>query len=80
MVSKPLHVDDPFIYRVAEQIRAHPFDPYGFDIFWLQWPQPVFEELTPLYPDQRYILETHPEEISMRIVDLVAPIARVSAA
>jgi hypothetical protein len=44
---KPLHVDDPFIYRVAEQISAHPFDPYGFDIFWLQWPQPVFEELTP---------------------------------
>lgn len=44
---KPLHMDDPFIYRVAEQMAAHPTDPYGFDIFWLQWPQPVSEELTP---------------------------------
>jgi len=44
---KPLHIDDPFIYRVAQQIVEAPFDPYGFDIFWLQWPQPVHEELTP---------------------------------
>ncbi|MCP3980520.1 MAG: HEAT repeat domain-containing protein [bacterium] len=44
---KPLHIDDPFIHRVAEQVRADPTDPYGFDIFWLQWPQPVHEELTP---------------------------------
>ena len=44
---KPLHIDDPFIYRIAEQVRNAPADPYGFDIFWLQWPQPVVEELTP---------------------------------
>ncbi len=44
---KPLHIDDPFIYEVARQIVADPTDPYGFDIFWLQWPQPVYEELTP---------------------------------
>lgn len=44
---KPLHVDDPFILRVAERAAEHPADPYGFDIFWLQWPQPVHEELTP---------------------------------
>jgi hypothetical protein len=44
---KPLHVDDPFIYEIARRILEHPLDPYGFDIFWLQWPQPVHEELTP---------------------------------
>ncbi len=44
---KPLHIDDTFILRVAQQIAADPGDPYGFDIFWLQWPQPVYEELTP---------------------------------
>ncbi len=44
---KPLHIDDPFIHDVAEHIVEAPLDPYGFDIFWMQWPQPVFEELTP---------------------------------
>ncbi|MEZ6196501.1 MAG: transcription termination factor Rho [Planctomycetota bacterium] len=37
---------------------------------------PVFEELTPLYPEERFILETTPDEISMRIVDLIAPIGK----
>src|SRR5262245_51694928 len=35
-----------------------------------------FDDLTPLYPDQRIVLETSPEEISMRIVDLIAPIGK----
>ena len=38
--------------------------------------KPVFEELTPLYPDARLILETSTADISMRIVDLVAPIGK----
>ncbi|MBN8645764.1 MAG: transcription termination factor Rho [Planctomycetes bacterium] len=37
---------------------------------------PIFEDLTPLHPEQRYVLETSPDEIEMRIVDLVAPIGR----
>ena len=44
---KPLHIDDPFSFRIAEQIVEHPTDPYGFEILWIQWPQPVHEELTP---------------------------------
>jgi hypothetical protein len=44
---KPLHIDDPFSLRIAQQITAHPTDPYGFEILWVQWPQPVYEELTP---------------------------------
>ena len=35
-----------------------------------------FEDLTPLHPEGRYILETTPEELNMRIVDLVTPIGR----
>jgi transcription termination factor Rho len=33
-----------------------------------------FDDLTPLFPDERFILETEPEEIAMRIMDLVTPI------
>ncbi len=33
-----------------------------------------FEDLTALHPEKRLILETEPNEVNMRIVDLVAPI------
>jgi len=33
-----------------------------------------FEDLTPTHPDRRIFLETTPEEINMRVVDLVTPI------
>ena len=36
----------------------------------------VFEDLTPLHPDGRLILETTPQEINMRIVDIVTPIGK----
>ncbi|TVQ59642.1 MAG: transcription termination factor Rho [Phycisphaerales bacterium] len=35
-----------------------------------------FEDLTPLHPEERYVLETAPDQIEMRIVDLVAPIGK----
>ena len=35
-----------------------------------------FEDLTPLHPNRRLMLETSPEEISMRVVDLVTPIGK----
>ncbi len=35
-----------------------------------------FEQLTPLYPNERLIMETTPENISGRIVDLIAPIGK----
>ena len=35
-----------------------------------------FEDLTVLHPDERFMLETTPEEINMRIVDLVTPIGK----
>jgi len=36
----------------------------------------LFENLTPLYPNQRFILETEPGEISMRVLDLISPIGK----
>lgn len=38
--------------------------------------RPQFAKLTPIYPDQRIILETNPKEISTRLIDLFAPIGR----
>jgi transcription termination factor Rho len=35
-----------------------------------------FEDLTPLHPEQRFILETTPDEIECRIIDLVAPVGK----
>ncbi|MFN0012879.1 MAG: transcription termination factor Rho [Phycisphaerales bacterium] len=35
-----------------------------------------FEDLTPLHPEQRYILETTPDEIECRIIDLVSPLGK----
>jgi transcription termination factor Rho len=36
----------------------------------------VFEDLTPLFPDERLLLETTPEELDMRVVDLITPIGK----
>jgi len=36
----------------------------------------VFEDLTPLHPNSRLILEVKPEDIEMRIVDLITPIGK----
>ncbi|HEV2971850.1 MAG TPA: transcription termination factor Rho [Pirellulales bacterium] len=33
-----------------------------------------FDDLTPLHPDKRIVLETTPDEINMRVVDLIVPI------
>ena len=35
-----------------------------------------FENLTPLFPDQRLVLEREPTEISMRVMDLLTPIGK----
>lgn len=35
-----------------------------------------FENLTPLFPDQRLVMETTQDEVSMRAIDLVSPIGR----
>ena len=36
--------------------------------------QPGFDELTPIHPDQRIVMESDPSELSTRVVDMMAPI------
>ncbi len=36
----------------------------------------AFEDLTPLYPEERFVLETTAGEFAMRVMDLIAPIGK----
>jgi transcription termination factor Rho len=38
--------------------------------------RPVFEKLTPIFPDKRFNLESGPNNLTTRLLDLVAPIGR----
>ena len=34
-------IDDPVYVAYARQIQAHPSDPYGFDLYWYDAPEPA---------------------------------------
>jgi transcription termination factor Rho len=38
--------------------------------------RPLFDNLTPLYPNERIVLETTPDEISTRVIDLLTPLGK----
>jgi len=38
--------------------------------------RPEFDKLTPIYPDQRIRLETAPDEIATRMIDVIAPLGK----
>lgn len=38
--------------------------------------RPDFDDLTPIFPNQRFLLENGSTELSMRLIDLVAPIGK----
>jgi transcription termination factor Rho len=38
--------------------------------------RPHFDRLVPIYPNERFVLETARNELSTRIIDLVAPIGK----
>jgi transcription termination factor Rho len=38
--------------------------------------RPLFDNLTPLYPNEQIVLETSPGEYSMRVMDIVSPIGK----
>jgi hypothetical protein len=44
---KPIHIDEAANVYYARQIAEHPDDPYGFTMFWYQWPEPAQQVLTP---------------------------------
>lgn len=45
---KPAHIDDPAVIAYAKQIAQRPLDPYGFEIFWRDWPEPAFHHVVPI--------------------------------
>jgi hypothetical protein len=45
--AKPVAVDDTAYLAFARHIAAHPLDPYGFEMFWSDVPQPALEILAP---------------------------------
>ena len=38
--------------------------------------RPRFENLTPIFPDERFLLETRPNILSTRMIDLLSPVGR----
>jgi len=36
----------------------------------------LFDQLTPLYPQERFVLESSPEELSTRVMDLLSPLGQ----
>src|SRR2546426_9857039 len=40
-LNKAFHVDDPLFLWMAHQIVKHPLDPYGFDVNWSSFAQPM---------------------------------------
>lgn len=47
---KPLVIDDTAFFYCARQIAADPADPYGYEIFWSQRPEPAPTTVSPLLP------------------------------
>ncbi len=46
-VGKPLVIDDTAYHAYARQIAEHPGDPYGFEVYWGNAPQPARDVLAP---------------------------------
>jgi len=44
---KPIHTDDAAYFYYAQQWAQSASDPYGFEVFWTQWPEPAHELLAP---------------------------------
>ncbi|MDR3455860.1 MAG: glycosyltransferase family 39 protein [Verrucomicrobiae bacterium] len=42
LLAKPFNVDDPLFIWAAQQIEAHPGNPYGFEVNWYGTPQPMW--------------------------------------
>jgi len=67
-IRQPREKERFFALLKVESINAEPPE--------LKKEKIPFENLTPYFPTERFILEREPEEISMRVVDLVTPVGR----
>ena len=42
-LAKPFNIDDPLFVWAARQIQAHPGNPYGFDVNWYGFTEPLWQ-------------------------------------
>ncbi len=67
-IRLPIEGQENFALMQVESVNGHPPE---------EKTRPtVFEDLTPLHPDRRLVLETTGEEMPTRVVDLVTPIGK----
>src|SRR5216684_3796672 len=67
-IRLPVEGQENFALMQVEAVNGHPPEEKASNV--------VFEDLTPLHPDRRCVLETDGQELPMRVVDLVTPIGR----
>jgi transcription termination factor Rho len=66
LVRPPKEAEKYFAMLRVESVNGQDAD--------LGMQMPIFEHLTPLHPDQRVSLETTPDILETRVIDLVAPL------
>ena len=67
-IRLPIEGQENFALMQVEAVNGHPPEE--------KIRPTVFEDLTPLHPNQRLILETTAEETAARVIDLVTPIGK----
>src|SRR5262245_28495612 len=67
-IRLPIEGQENFALMQVEAVNGHPPEE--------KIRATVFEDLTPLHPNKRLVLETSGEELSTRVVDLVTPIGK----
>jgi len=67
-ICLPVEGQENFALMQVEAVNGHAPEEKASNV--------VFEDLTPLHPDRRLVLETEVEELPMRVVDLVTPIGK----
>jgi transcription termination factor Rho len=67
-IRLPIEGQENFALMQVEAVNGVPPDQRGSAT--------VFDDLTPLHPDRRLVLETESDEMAMRVVDLVTPIGK----
>jgi len=67
-IRLPIEGQENFALMQVEAVNGHPPE---------EKTRPtVFEDLTPLHPNRRLVLETTPDELAARVIDLVTPIGK----
>jgi transcription termination factor Rho len=67
-IRLPIEGQENFALMQVEQVNGHPPEEKSRPT--------VFEDLTPLHPNRRLVLETSADELPARVIDLVTPIGK----